>query len=105
MVPSRTPMRLESSSLPIRTANTDTLLDEIDWAIRQYEIGFEPGKLRLEFMQPRADVRAPKTLGPANAQQPPWLARHASDGILKRLQLLEQIFQFAVVPLPERRSC
>ena len=58
-----------------------------------------------EFMQPRADVRAPKTLGPANAQQPTWLARHASDGILKRLQLLEQIFQFAVVPLPERRSC
>ena len=39
-------MRLESSSLPIRTANTDTLRDEIDWAIRQYEIGFEPGKLR-----------------------------------------------------------
>jgi hypothetical protein len=27
MVPSRTPMRLESSSLPIRTAPTDTLLD------------------------------------------------------------------------------
>ena len=98
-------MRLESSSLPMCTARSNTLLDEIDRAIRQYEIDFEPGIQRLEFMQPRSDVTLSENTRSRNAQQPPWFARYASDVILKRLQLLEQSLEFAVVPLPRISCC
>ncbi|MGA7391617.1 MAG: hypothetical protein WCC08_01545 [Terrimicrobiaceae bacterium] len=60
---------------------------------------------RLEFMQPRPDVTRSENTRPRNAQQSPWLARHSSDGILKRLQLLEQSLEFAVVPLPNISCC